>query len=644
MPPVESSVIELMNKALAGRYRIESLAGRGGMATVYRAVDLRHDRAVALKVMHAEFAESIGRERFLREIRVTAGLSHPHLLALYDSGEVDGLLFYVMPFVDGVSLRQRLRSEARLQLDDVRKIVGEISDALSHAHARGIIHRDIKPENILLAGYTPGSGDRHRWSTLVADFGVSGLLSSTNEHLTLTGVAVGSPQYMSPEQAVGDPTDARSDVYALGCVTYEMLEGMPPRGVPSFQRTDVPANVKAAVLRALSQDVSERFADATELADAIGDNVSATRASRSRAARWIAAAVAVAAIGAAGMFSRSWSHAKPTVTRDSVALGLYRRAQSAAANRTDRMVALAIADYSNAIQRDSDFALAWAGLARAAQMSLLRGWVIPGRSPDSLLNLAIVASQRALSLDTSLAEIWLVRARVLESIDPTTRATVENHIRRALAIDSTNGDAWFSLGRAREERLDTAGARAAYARGLRYAPGHLEMLGFYALHFLWTNQPRESAKWADSALAIEPTYFFAREQAARSAIELRDWPRAKRHIETLLRIARGTDRVTAFAVAARAASVRGDHMAARRFALQAVSAVDSTNLSKHDAVYLGEAFAMAGDTARALHWLEAFSPRGDVHYQLHLQRDASLAWVHEPRYAHLLQPNQSSRD
>jgi tetratricopeptide (TPR) repeat protein len=277
-------------------------------------------------------------------------------------------------------------------------------------------------------------------------------------------------------------------------------------------------------------------------------------------------------------------------------------------------------------------------------MSVLRGWVIPGRSPDSLLNLAIVASQRALSLDTSLAEIWLVRARVLESIDPTTRTTVENHIRRALAIDSTNGDAWFSLGRVREERLDTAGARAAYARGLRYAPRHLEMLAFYALHFLWTNQPREAAKWADSALGVEPTYFFAREQAARSAIELRDWPTAERHIETTLRLARGTDRVVAFAVAARAASLRGDRMAARRFALQALSVVDSTNLTKHDAVSLGEAFAMAGDTARALHWLEAFSPRGDAHYQLHLERDASLAWLHAPRYAYLLKPNPSGRD
>jgi serine/threonine-protein kinase len=205
-------MIDAINEALAGRYRVDSLAAQGGMATVYRATDLRHGRTVAIKVMNPEYAASVGRERFLREIRVTAGLSHPHLLALYDSGEIGDLLFYVMPFVDGMSLRQRIQREHQLPIDDVVRIVRESAEALAYAHERGIVHRDVKPENIMLAGYIPGDA-RARWNTLVADFGVSALTTIGHDHLTATGLAVGSPQYMSPEQAVGEQVDARTDVW-----------------------------------------------------------------------------------------------------------------------------------------------------------------------------------------------------------------------------------------------------------------------------------------------------------------------------------------------------------------------------------------------------------------------------------------------
>ena len=163
-------MIDRLNDALAGRYRVEGLVGRGGMATVYRAMDLRHDRLVAIKVMNPDFAETVGRDRFLREIRVMASLTHPNILALYDSGDADGLLFYVMPFVEGVSLRQRLVTQQPLPLDEVRKITREVAEALSHAASRGVVHRDIKPENILLAGYGESRGS---WNTLVADFGIA---------------------------------------------------------------------------------------------------------------------------------------------------------------------------------------------------------------------------------------------------------------------------------------------------------------------------------------------------------------------------------------------------------------------------------------------------------------------------------------
>ena len=217
-------MIDRLNAALRGRYRVEDLLGRGGMATVYRAVDLRHERVVAIKVMNPEITETVGRDRFLREIRVTAGLSHPHILPLFDSGDADGLLFYVMPFVEGMTLRQRLTTREPLPLDEVRKIVRDVADALSYAASRGVVHRDIKPENILLAGYSLDN-ERAAWNTLVADFGIAGSTTTRGEQLTGTGIAVGSPQYMSPEQALGDRVDQRTDIWSLGCVTYENARG-----------------------------------------------------------------------------------------------------------------------------------------------------------------------------------------------------------------------------------------------------------------------------------------------------------------------------------------------------------------------------------------------------------------------------------
>jgi eukaryotic-like serine/threonine-protein kinase len=185
-------MIDRLNDALAGRYRVEQLVGLGGMATVYRAVDLRHERIVAIKVMNPDFAATVGHDRFLREIRVTASLSHPHILALYDSGDANGLLYYVMPFVEGISLRQRLAAQPRLPLDEVRKITHEVADALAYAASRGIVHRDIKPENVLLAGYSAGE-TRASWNTLVADFGIAAPTLTRGDHLTGTGIAVGSP-------------------------------------------------------------------------------------------------------------------------------------------------------------------------------------------------------------------------------------------------------------------------------------------------------------------------------------------------------------------------------------------------------------------------------------------------------------------
>ena len=267
-------------EALADRYRIERELGAGGMATVYLAQDLRHDRRVAVKVLRPELAAVIGAERFLAEIKTTAALQHPHILPLFDSGQADGYLFYVMPLIEGESLRDRLRREHQLAVDDAVRLTKEIGSALDYAHRHGVIHRDIKPENILL----------HDGSALVADFGIALAVSQAGgNRMTETGLSLGTPGYMSPEQATGERgLDARSDVYSLGCLLYEMLAGEPPHTGPSVQaviaavvtkeperlsarRRSVPANVDAAVHKALAKLPADRFASAEAFVRALSE-------------------------------------------------------------------------------------------------------------------------------------------------------------------------------------------------------------------------------------------------------------------------------------------------------------------------------------------------------------------------------------
>ena len=265
--------------ALADRYRLEREVGQGGMATVYLAHDIRHDRKVALKVLRAELSAILGAQRFLAEIKTTANLQHPHILGLFDSGEAGGLVFYVMPFVEGESLRARLVREKQLPVEDAVRIAREVADALDYAHRHGVIHRDIKPENILL----------HDGRALVADFGIAlaAARSDGGSRMTETGMSLGTPHYMSPEQAMGErEITARSDVYALGCVLYEMLTGEPPFTGPTaqaifarvmteeprsltLQRKTVPPHVEAAVLTALSKLPADRFSTAAQFGEAL---------------------------------------------------------------------------------------------------------------------------------------------------------------------------------------------------------------------------------------------------------------------------------------------------------------------------------------------------------------------------------------
>ena len=263
--------------ALADRYRIERELGQGGMATVYLARDAKHDRNVAIKIMRADLAESVGRERFLREIRLAAKLSHPHILPLHDSGEADGALYYVMPNVEGQTLRDRLSAEGRLPVAEAVRLAAEVAGALDYAHRHDVVHRDIKPENILLQDGRP----------MVMDFGIGKAVSeAANNALTQAGMSVGTPAYTSPEQAVGETVDGRSDVYALACVLYEMLVGEPPFTGPTAQvviakrfvqtpadvqalRDGTPRPVARALQKALARTPIDRFETAAEFAAAL---------------------------------------------------------------------------------------------------------------------------------------------------------------------------------------------------------------------------------------------------------------------------------------------------------------------------------------------------------------------------------------
>jgi serine/threonine-protein kinase len=274
MTPVEKRLAA----ALADRYRIERELGAGGMATVYLAEDLKHHRRVAIKVLHAELSVLLGPERFLREIELTANLQHPHILPLFDSGNADGFLYYVMPYVDGETLRARLERERQLPIADVVRIATEVADALQYAHERSVIHRDIKPENVLL----------QNGHALVADFGIAlAVEQAGGERMTQTGLSLGTPQYMSPEQAMGErAVDARTDIYALGAVTYEMLAGEPPFTGPNAQaivakvltvspealsakRATVPEALEDAVAVALQKLPADRFSSASAFAGAL---------------------------------------------------------------------------------------------------------------------------------------------------------------------------------------------------------------------------------------------------------------------------------------------------------------------------------------------------------------------------------------
>lgn len=640
-------------RLFAERYRIERVVGRGGMATVYAAEDVKHHRHVALKILHRECRAALGAERFLREIELTGNLQHPNILPLFDSGDVDGMLYYVMPLVDGHSLRKRISEEGQLPIDEAVRITTDTANALGYAHSRGVIHRDIKPENILLAGD----------HTFVADFGIAKAKDAAGEQLTSTGLLVGTPSYMSPEQASGErKLDARSDIYALGCVLYEMLAGEPPFTGSSTQaiiakrmatpapsvrtlRHSVPPNVERAIDRALARSPADRFSSAADFATALTATAPREKTSlfRSPLARAVGIVV-VLGLGAAVWAlttRRSEAGGRQPVAgspkHDSIAYSLYLSARAQSGKRSAVATARGIELYNKAIARDSGFADAWAGLARALQFSINWRYPVPNVPKDSVRPLMVRASDRALEADSNSAEAWMARGVVVRELDRTTSHDRLDAFMRALRIDSTNAEVWYAISGAWQDSLENRRAIAALRRAVQLNPRHASALSFLGLNYIWLRKNDSALIWDDSAKKIDPTAIWARQANGLVLLLVGNLPESEIEFQASTQLGKGSDQVMGWAGLADIEFRRGNKHAADTLMAHAVAVADTIHPTVHDAVYLAWGFTATNQVERAFRILERYEPRKDVHFQLHLQRDPVFDPLRsKPRFIALL--------
>ncbi|HEY5413182.1 MAG TPA: protein kinase [Gemmatimonadaceae bacterium] len=754
-------------KALADRYRVERELGAGGMATVFLAQDVKHEREVAIKVLQPELGAALGADRFHAEIRITARLQHPHILPLIDSGEAGGLLYYVIPFLVGGTLRDRLDREQQLPIPDAVRIAKEVASALAYAHARGIVHRDIKPENILLGASDAGTPA----PALLSDFGIARSLDAAVRK-TSTGVTLGTAAYMSPEQATAEPEiDGRSDIYSLGCVLYETLAGEPPFTGPNARailaktlsdpvrpvrrlRNSVPEFVDAALLTALARAPVDRFPDAAAFVAALEGDTTHSGAlkalDRTRARRWAKPRVAVGLVGAATIGALAWTaFSRPKVanaaipavrlerfttragdtasaylaetlqqdvtstlassrsarvfamdsaklpsgyavaamavrkpdsvevrltvskepdgelvgtkvvrqslgraqalpemtanaildlvgsrrrvtkatskgTKDSVAYDLFLRGRYQTDRRTESGTQHAVSLFRAAIARDSSFAEGWAGLVRAYAQANYRGYEIPDVPSDRLVSLMLEASDRALDADSTRSYVWVGRAVALREIEPTSRQAHLAALERAIALDSTNADAWYYAGVAWEDSLEPARAVNAYRHALRIDPTHRNTLGFYALHFMWARQYDSALVWANTGKRIDPAHILIRQALGMTELLRGDTARAAEDFRTEMRVSNGPDEGFAAAGLADVAMRQGDKATASSLIRQAMAVTDTLRPTLHDAAYLAWGLVATGDKNRAIRLLSRYTPRADAHFQLHLQRDPLL--------------------
>jgi tetratricopeptide (TPR) repeat protein/tRNA A-37 threonylcarbamoyl transferase component Bud32 len=640
-----------LNAALADRYSIERELGRGGMATVWLARDLRHDRFVALKVLDAELSGAIGVERFLREIRLTARLQHPNIVPVLDSGVCPGpdgqpLPWFTMTFVDGESLRHRLTRERQLPIEDAMRIAEAAAAALACAHASGIVHRDIKPENLLLSG-------EH---TFVADFGIAkAVLDTGTDRLTYTGVVVGTPAYMSPEQATNDVVDERSDQYALATVAYEMLAGEPPFTGPTAQavlarrlaeparsirtvRSTVSPAIEAAVLRALERVPADRFAKISDFGAALRSlTTGEANLKRSRLGRRAVVVVLLIAAAIASSFVarrlRGAHHA-----RSVDAEMLYRRGMQSYAKRTPAGATEALAAFSAAIRLDSSYGDAWAGLAKTYVRAYERRFVFVGAGRDTALRLAVAAADRALAADQRSADAWLTKGMVDRQVDPTNDAPALRSFQQAVKIDSTLAKAWQQLGGVHLGLGQFDAAMVAWRRAVAADPKYTEGLAFMALGHYWRRQYDSAQHWADSAIVIDPSFLLGRQAQGYVAVEQGDFARATAAFSAAERISTDVEVIHSLAGQALALARAGR----RREALALLDRAESlatpfSPTDLHTAVYMAQPYSALGDPGHAIAWLERFKPSADLHFQAHMQCDPPFDPIaHDRRFQSLL--------
>lgn len=648
--------LQSFKSGVGENYVIGREIGRGGMAIVFAATDRKHNRQVAIKVLGTEARSGASVKRFQQEIDLLARLQHPNLLPVFDSGVAEGRLWYTMPFVEGESLRARLEREGTLEVETSRSIIEQLAGALSYAHSAGVIHRDIKPENILLSHSIP----------MIADFGIASALDpGQGTRLTAAGMALGTLEYMSPEQAMGDKVDARSDIYSLGCVAFEILAGKPPftggnlqaiigkilsSPTPSVRavRPEVSRVFDAAITRAIARDPDNRWQTGSEFSAALsGERRSAETRSKSR---WtgprtlVATAAVLLLLAAAGSYytvaMRSRLRADAISARpkgpDSAAVAAYQQGMARVSQRTQRTLSEGLALIDRAIRIDSGFALAWAG--RAFALNWAREWEFqaPGVPRDSLLSQALAASERAIDLDSTDATVWFTSAIIARAIDPTRKTIPLTALRRALSLDSLNPRTWQAIGLDYQDlsQMDSAGVylrRAAIlSRGRQTAPG-------YANHFYWRRQYDSAAIWSDSAIKYSPRLPYAWEMAGASALMQKRYDDAESYYQAATRLDEGPTRVRGLEGLAEVASARGDTGNARRLIADAEKLADPSNPNDHAAISIASAYASIGDRERALRWLERFQQKSALHFQLHLKRDPQLDPLrNEPRFVALL--------
>jgi serine/threonine protein kinase len=627
---------DLRGIRIADRYTLERPIGRGGMACVWLSRDEQYDRAVAIKTLDPELAGSLALDRFLREVRVTARLNHSGILAILDSGileRADGVKvpWYAMPYIEGESLRARLTRERQLPIDDALHIASAVGAALAAAHRDHVVHRDIKPENVLLTG-------DHVW---VLDFGIAKAIADTqSERLTGTGLVVGTPAYMSPEQSSGEPVDERSDQYSLAAMLYEMIAGEPPFTGPSTAaiiarrfaerprslttiRPAVPRALEAAIMRALERVPGDRFESVSSFVNALRVAPARQAFVVSRSTGWLAiGAVLVTALGAGVWWRLSSSHSPRRKPPDPALVALNQRGAGEYERRKPQKNDEAVLTFRSVLARDSNYAEVWNGLAKAYTRAWYRGWPVPDTRRDQTLPLAVSAVDRSLSLDSTIADAWTTLSIVRRSADPTDDGPVIAALRRSLALDSMQAPAWQWLGIDLAEMGDFQGAMASWRRAARAGPAYAEGIAFLALGHYWTRNFDSAAFWADSVMRLDPNYPLARMTFAQVAIGRRDFDGAEASYEAARRLTTDVEKLSAFAGEVLSLALAGRRAVARDRLHDADSLASALRpLPSHPIIYLAQAYLAMGEVERALRLLGEYQPVRDLHFQLHLRCD-----------------------